>query len=49
MKEKSNQQPLNSEIAFENLPKIYPSKSNPKSSHSVNRKMRASIALPLGI
>jgi len=35
MKEKASAEPLNSKIAFENLPKIYPSKSNQKHSHSV--------------
>jgi len=35
MKEKANIEPLNSKVAFENLPKIYPSKLNPKHSHSV--------------
>lgn len=35
MKEKANVEPLNSKVAFENLPKIYPSKLSPKHSHSV--------------
>ena len=35
MKEKASKEPLNSKVAFENLPKIYPSKLNPKHSHSV--------------
>lgn len=35
MKEKANKDPLNSKVAFENLPKIYPSNLNPKHSHSV--------------
>lgn len=35
MQEKANKEPLNSKVAFENLPKIYPSKLNPKHSHSV--------------
>ncbi len=35
MKEKASSEPLNSKIAFENLPKIYPSKLNSKHSHSV--------------
>ena len=35
MKEKASSKPLNSKIAFENLPKIYPSKGNSKHSHTV--------------
>lgn len=35
MKEKASKEPLNSKIAFENLPKIFPSKLNDKHSHSV--------------
>jgi DNA (cytosine-5)-methyltransferase 1 len=35
MREKSSNEPLNSKIAFENLPKIFPSKLNSKHSHSV--------------
>jgi DNA (cytosine-5)-methyltransferase 1 len=35
MREKSSNEPLNSKIAFENLPKIFPSKLNTKHSHSV--------------
>lgn len=35
MKEKASSEPLNSKIAFENLPKIYPSKLNSKHSHTV--------------
>ena len=35
MKLKANREPLASRVAFENLPKIYPIKSNPKYSHSV--------------
>lgn len=35
MKEKASFEPLNSKIAFENLPKIYPSKLNSKHSHTV--------------
>lgn len=35
MKEKASSEPLNSKIAFDNLPKIYPSKLNSKHSHSV--------------
>lgn len=35
MKEKASLEPLNSKIAFENLPKIYPSILNSKHSHSV--------------
>ncbi len=34
MKEKASFEPLNSKIAFENLPKIYPSKLNSKYSHT---------------
>ena len=43
MKEKANSEPLNSKIAFENLPKIYPSKLNSKHSHSVELN---GVALP---
>lgn len=35
MKERANAKPSNSKVAFENLPKIFPSKTNPKHSHSV--------------
>ncbi|MFL0106008.1 DNA cytosine methyltransferase [Tenacibaculum maritimum] len=35
MKEKAGSEALNSKIAFENLPKIYPSKLNSKHSHTV--------------
>ncbi|MFT6002408.1 MAG: DNA (cytosine-5)-methyltransferase 1 [Flavobacteriales bacterium] len=35
MKEKATQEALNSKIAFENLPKIYPSNQGQKHSHSV--------------
>lgn len=35
IKEKASSEPLNSKIAFDNLPKIYPSKLNSKHSHSV--------------
>ena len=35
MREKSSNEPLNSKIAFENLPKIFPSKLISKHSHSV--------------
>lgn len=35
MKEKASLEPMNSKVAFENLPKIYPLKSNQKHSHSV--------------
>lgn len=35
MKEKASSEPLNSKIAFDNLPKIYPSKINSKHSHSI--------------
>ncbi len=35
MKEKARKEPLNSKLALDNLPKIYPSKLNPKHSHSV--------------
>ena len=35
MKEKASSDPLNSKTAFENLPKIYPSKLNSKHSHTV--------------
>ena len=43
MKEKASKEPLNSKIAFENLPKIYPSKLNSKHSHSVKLNC---VALP---
>jgi len=43
MKEKANSEPMNSKVAFENLPKIYPSKSNLKHSHSVKLN---GVALP---
>jgi DNA (cytosine-5)-methyltransferase 1 len=43
MKEKASKEPLNSKVAFENLPKIYPSKLNPKHSHSVKLN---GVALP---
>lgn len=42
MKEKASPEPLNSKVAFENLPKIYPSKLNPKHSHSVKLNGAAS-------
>lgn len=35
MKEKASSEALNSKVAFENLPKIYPSPRNSKQSHSV--------------
>lgn len=35
MKQKASLEPLNSKVAFENLPKIYPSKLNHKHSHTV--------------
>lgn len=35
MKEKASEKPLNSKIAFENLPNIYPSKLNTKHSHTI--------------
>lgn len=35
IKEKASSEPLNSKIAFKNLPKIYPSKLNSKHSHTV--------------
>lgn len=43
MKEKASSEPMNSKVAFENLPKIYPSKLNPKHSHSVKLN---GVALP---
>lgn len=43
MKEKASSEPMNSKVAFENLPKIYPSKSNQKHSHSVKLN---GVALP---
>lgn len=35
MRKKASEKPLNSKVAFENLPKIFPSKLNSKHSHSV--------------
>jgi len=43
MKQKANLEPMNSKLAFENLPKIYPSKLNPKHSHTVKLN---GVALP---
>ena len=43
MKQKASAEPMNSKVAFENLPKIYPSKLNPKHSHSVKLN---GVALP---
>ncbi len=43
MKEKANTKPSNSKVAFENLPKIFPSKTNPNHSHSVKLN---GVALP---
>lgn len=43
MKQKVSAEPMNSKVAFENLPKIYPSKLNPKHSHSVKLN---GVALP---
>ena len=35
MKNKANKEPLNSKVAFQNLPKIYPSKKSSKYSHVI--------------
>lgn len=43
IKEKASSEPMNSKVAFENLPKIYPSKLNPKHSHSIKLN---GVALP---
>lgn len=43
MKEKANAKPSNSKVAFENLPKIFPSKTNINHSHSIKLN---GVALP---